>query len=70
MIAAAASNTFHERRNRASIRAGKGGPVEVLSMGYGTLETLLSESERTREALKQAAKRHQQENIDRREQEG
>ena len=61
---------FHERRNRASIRAGKGGPVEVLSMDYGTLETLLSESERTREELKQAAERHQQENIDRREQEG
>jgi len=54
---------FHERRNRASIRAGRGGPVEVLTMDYGTLGGLLGESETTREALSQAADRHEQENV-------
>ena len=54
---------FHEHRNRASIRAGRGGPVEVLTMDYETLGKLLGESETTREALKQAADRHEQENV-------
>jgi ABC-type lipoprotein export system ATPase subunit len=54
---------FHERRNRASIRAGRGGPVEVLTMDYGTLGGLLGESETTRQALSQAADRHEQENV-------
>lgn len=61
---------FHERRARASIRAGKGGPAEVLAMPYATLERLLGESEATREALQQAAVLHEQENIDFRESEG
>ena len=55
---------FHERRNRASIRAGRGGPVEVLTMDYETLASLLGESETTREALLQAAARHEQENVE------
>jgi ABC-type lipoprotein export system ATPase subunit len=55
---------FHERRNRASIRAGRGGPVEVLVMDYETLASLLGESEVTREALLQAAGRHEQENVE------
>jgi ABC-type lipoprotein export system ATPase subunit len=54
---------FHERRNRASIRAGRGGPVEVLMMDYATLGELVGESEATREALSQAADRHEQENV-------
>jgi ABC-type lipoprotein export system ATPase subunit len=55
---------FHERRNRASIRASESGPVEVLAMDYQALNTLLSESEPTREALRQAADRHERENVD------
>jgi ABC-type lipoprotein export system ATPase subunit len=55
---------FHDRRNRASIRAGRGGPVEVLAMDYETLASLLGESESTREALLQAAARHERENVD------
>jgi ABC-type lipoprotein export system ATPase subunit len=55
---------FHERRNRASIRAGRGGPVEVLTMDYETLASLLGESETTREALLHAAARHEQENVE------
>ena len=61
---------FHERRNRASIRAGRGGPVEVLAMDYATLGSLLGESEPTREALLQAAHRHEQENVGWRETKG
>jgi ABC-type lipoprotein export system ATPase subunit len=57
---------FHDRRNRASIRAGKGGPVDVLTMDYESLAELLADSEATREALQQAATRHAQENIERR----
>jgi ABC-type lipoprotein export system ATPase subunit len=55
---------FHERRNRASIRAAESGPVEVLAISYDQLNDLLSQSEVTREALGQAADRHQQENIE------
>jgi ABC-type lipoprotein export system ATPase subunit len=55
---------FHDRRNRASIRAGKGGPVEVLAMDFATLGSLLGESQPTREALRQAADRHEQENVE------
>jgi hypothetical protein len=36
-------------------------------MDYEALNTLLSESESTREALHQAADRHEQENIQKRE---
>ena len=55
---------FHEHRNRASIRACESCPAEVLAIDYETLNTLLSESEPTREALHQAADRHEQENVD------
>ena len=54
---------FHDRRNRASIRAGRGGPVEVLTMDFEALGALLGESEATREALSQAADQHEQENV-------
>jgi ABC-type multidrug transport system ATPase subunit len=57
---------FHERKNRASIRAGKGSQVEVLAIGYDQLTELLSQSESAREALHQAADRHEQENVQKR----
>ncbi len=57
---------FHERRSRASIRACESCPVEVLAIGYDQLGELLSQSEKTREALHQAADMHEHENVDRR----
>ena len=54
---------FHERRSRASIRACPTCPVEVLELDYETLSSLLNESEPTREALHQAADRHETENV-------
>lgn len=58
---------FHERRSRASIRACPTCPVEVLELDYETLSSLLNESEPTREALHQAADRHENENVQFRE---
>jgi ABC-type lipoprotein export system ATPase subunit len=58
---------FHERRNRASIRASRTAPVEVLVMDYAALDSLLSESPPARAALLSAARRHEQENTDWRE---
>src|SRR5512134_2544929 len=58
---------FHERRSRASIRACETCPVEVLALDYETLNSLLGESETTREALHQAANRHEEENVEWRE---
>jgi ABC-type lipoprotein export system ATPase subunit len=55
---------FHERRSRASIRACPTCPVEVLALDYDTLSLILHESEPTREALHQAADRHEQENVE------
>jgi ABC-type lipoprotein export system ATPase subunit len=57
---------FHEHKNKASIRAYEGGPVEVLAMDYESLNALLKESEPTREALLEAAEQHERENIKRR----
>lgn len=58
---------FHEHRNRASIRACDTCQVEVLALGYDQLNELLSQSEATREALHQAADRHEEENVEHRE---
>ena len=58
---------FHGEKSRASVRAAESNPVEVLTMDYETLKTLLSESEPTREALHQAADRHEQENLEKRQ---
>jgi ABC-type lipoprotein export system ATPase subunit len=58
---------LHNSKTNASIRASESGPVEVLSIRREQLNELLSESEVTREALSQAADRHQRENIDFRE---
>jgi ABC-type lipoprotein export system ATPase subunit len=57
---------FHGDNSRASVRASESNPVEVLALDYKTLSALLEESEPTREALHQAADRHEQENIERR----
>jgi ABC-type lipoprotein export system ATPase subunit len=54
---------FHERRSRASIRACPTCPVEVLALDYESLNSILNESESTREALHQAADRHETENV-------
>jgi ABC-type multidrug transport system ATPase subunit len=54
---------FHEHRNRASIRAGERGSVEVLELTYDELNELLRQSEVTRDALLKAAEAHEQENI-------
>ena len=55
---------FHERRSRASIRACPTSPVEVLTLDYESLSSILSESESTREALLHAADRHESENVE------
>jgi len=55
---------FHGENSRASVRAAESNPVEVLTMDYKTLSTFLEKSEPTREALHQAADRHEQENIE------
>ena len=48
---------FHDRRRKASVRASEHAPVEVLSISYDDLDHLLSQSESTREALHQMAKK-------------
>jgi ABC-type lipoprotein export system ATPase subunit len=58
---------FHGEKSRASVRAAESNPVEVLTMDYVTLNAMLSESEPTREALHQAADRHEQENVEKRQ---
>ncbi len=54
---------FHGQRNEASIRAAPSGPVEVLAISYDQLNILLNQSEVTREALHQAAEKHEKENV-------
>lgn len=58
---------FHERHNQASIRACESCPVEVLAMSYDQLNELLTTSEVTRETLHHAADQHEQENVERRQ---
>ena len=57
---------FHDRRNRASIRACESCPAEVLAMDYESFRALLHESNITRETLEQAAALHETENAARR----
>jgi len=52
---------FHERRNRASIRACSSSSVEVLELTYDQLSELLGKSEVTRDALHRAADAHEEE---------
>jgi ABC-type lipoprotein export system ATPase subunit len=58
---------FHDRRNKASVRAAESGSVQVLAISYEQLNELLEQSDVTREALHQAADKHEQENIEWRE---
>jgi energy-coupling factor transporter ATP-binding protein EcfA2 len=46
---------FHDRRRQASVRASERGPVEVLSLSYDELNELLSQSDATRDFLRQIA---------------
>jgi len=57
---------FHEKKHRASIRASERGGVEVLAINYDQLNELLGQSEVTREALRQVAEQHEEENVKRR----
>jgi ABC-type multidrug transport system ATPase subunit len=50
---------FHDRRRKASVRASEAGPVEVLAISYEDLDQLLSQSESTREALHQLARKRE-----------
>jgi ABC-type lipoprotein export system ATPase subunit len=56
---------FHDRRNRASIRACSSSAVEVLELTYEQLNRLLGQSEATRDALQKAADAHEQEHKER-----
>jgi ABC-type lipoprotein export system ATPase subunit len=56
---------FHDRRNRASVRACSAAAVEVLELTYEQLNTLLGQSEATRDALQKAADAHEQEHMER-----
>ncbi|MBI5841821.1 MAG: ATP-binding cassette domain-containing protein [Chloroflexi bacterium] len=58
---------FHDRRNKASIRACESCDVELLAISYDQLNELLNQSEATREALHRAADLHERENIQQRE---
>jgi ABC-type lipoprotein export system ATPase subunit len=54
---------FHDRRRKASVRASERGPVEVLAISYEDLDQLLSQSEATREALHQMAKKREADGL-------
>jgi ABC-type lipoprotein export system ATPase subunit len=56
---------FHDRRNRASIRACLTCPVEVLELTYDELNEILGQSEVTLEALRKAAQAHEEEHRER-----
>jgi ABC-type lipoprotein export system ATPase subunit len=51
---------FRDRRRQASVRAGESGSVEVLAISYDQLDELLSQSDSTRDWLRQIADRNQQ----------
>ena len=55
---------FHHGKSNASVRAIESGAVEVLAIRYEQLNEVLTQSEATREALSQAAERHEKENIE------
>jgi ABC-type lipoprotein export system ATPase subunit len=56
---------IHGRRRSASVRASeRGGPVEVLTLGFDTLRDLLDKSEATRHELQRIADERQKQNIE------
>ena len=54
---------LHGQKRSASARAYERGPVEVLSVDFGTMRELLSTSEATREAMQALADQRKQQNI-------
>ena len=54
---------FQDRRRKASVRASERGPVEVLNISYDDLDSLLSQSETTREALRQMARQREADGL-------
>jgi len=54
---------FHDRRRKASVRASERGPVEVLAISYDDLDQLLIQSEATREALHQMARKREADGL-------
>jgi len=54
---------FRDRKRFASVRAAESGPVEVLALGYDQLSELLSQSEATRDWLRQIADQNEQRNL-------
>jgi ABC-type lipoprotein export system ATPase subunit len=54
---------FHDRRRKASVRASESGPVEVLVISYDDLDQLLSQSEVTRQALHEMAKKREADGL-------
>jgi ABC-type lipoprotein export system ATPase subunit len=57
---------FHDKKHLASIRASEHTSVELLAIGFDKLNELLNQSDVTRDALHQAADKHEQENIQKR----
>jgi energy-coupling factor transporter ATP-binding protein EcfA2 len=55
---------FRDRKRHASVRAAESGSVEVLALGYDQLNELLSQSESTRDWLRQIADQNEQRNLD------
>ena len=56
---------IHGRKRSASVRASKrGGPVEVLTLGFDTLRDLLDKSEATRHEIQRIADERQKQNIE------
>ena len=54
---------FRDRKRHASVRAAESGPAEVLALGYDQLNELLSQSEATRDWLRQIADQNEQRNL-------
>ena len=54
---------FRDRKRHASVRAAESGSVEVLVLGYEQLTELLSQSEATRDWLRQIADENEQRNL-------
>ena len=54
---------FRDRKRHASVRAAESGPAEVLALGYDQLSELLSQSEATRDWLRQIADQNEQRNL-------
>jgi CRP-like cAMP-binding protein len=50
---------FHNRKRHASVRASERGPVEVLALTYDQLDSLLDQSESTRDLLRKVAESNQ-----------